>query len=283
MRSFLRKTAFLGFHCLSLLALYTGVSAGSAIFCFIMCFMMMFGVTAGYHRYLSHRTFKTSRLFQAILALMGTLSLQKGNLWWAANHRDHHRYSDEKEDIHSPIQKGFWWSHIGWILSTDHEHTRWEKIKDFAKFPELVWLNTYWLGVYIAMCVIVLLTLGLQYLVWGCFIATLISMHITFSVNSLLHLWGRRTYKTADQSRNNYFLAILTLGEGFHNNHHYYPASAAQGFHWWQIDITYYILWMLQKVGIVWGLRKPSQQVKDGYLRKGGECKLITKDTQLSP
>lgn len=274
-RSIFRNTVFLGFHLTALIALWTGVSLGSFIMCLAMYFVMMFGVTAGYHRYLSHRTFRTSRWFQFVLALMGTLSLQKGNLWWAANHRDHHRYSDEKEDLHSPIQHGFWWSHFGWILSDKYEETRWERIRDFAKFPELVWLNNYWIIPYVAMCALTFFTLGLEYLVWGCFIATLLSMHSTFCVNSLLHLWGKRVYKTSDQSRNNYFLAILTLGEGFHNNHHYYPASAAQGFHWWQLDITYYVLWILEKLGVVWNLRTPTKRIKDGYLRNGGECKLL--------
>jgi len=274
-RSIYRNTIFIAFHATALLALWTGVSLGSALMCAIMYFLMMFGVTAGYHRYFSHRTFTTSRWFQFILALLGTISLQKGVLWWAANHRDHHRYSDEKEDLHSPVQYGFWWSHVGWILSTKYEDTRWDQIKDFSSYPELVWLNTYWIIPYVAMCAITFFTLGLEYLIWGCFIATLLSMHSTFCVNSLLHMWGKRIYETSDQSRNNFLLAILTLGEGFHNNHHYYPASAAQGFKWWQIDVTYYVLWLLEKVRIVRGLKIPSQQVKDGYLRKGGECKLI--------
>lgn len=279
MKSIIRNSIFVGFHCLPLLAIATGVSWGAAIFCAVMYFMTMFGVTAGYHRYLSHRTFRTSRVFQFILAFLGTLSLQKGALWWAANHRDHHRYSDEQEDLHSPVQRGFWWSHIGWIMSSHYQETRWERIKDFAKFPELVWLNTYWVVVYISMCALVFFTLGAQYLVWGCFIGVLLTMHSTFCVNSVLHMWGKQVYKTPDQSRNNFLVALITLGEGFHNNHHYYPASAAQGFHWWQIDVTYYILCVLQKLGIIWSLRTPSDRIKQGYLRNGGECRLIDQST----
>lgn len=223
----------------------------------------MFGITAGYHRYFAHRSFKTSRVFQFILALLGTLSLQKGVLHWAANHRNHHRFSDKPGDPHSPVQGGFFWAHMGWIMSDKFVETRWERIKDFSKYPELVWLNKYWLLTFFSWCVIVFLLLGFQYLVWGCFITTIVSWHMTFCVNSLLHIWGKKVYSTGDESRNNYWLALPTLGEAWHSNHHYYPASARQGFRWYEVDLSFYVLWTLEKMKIIWDVNLPPKKVLD--------------------
>jgi stearoyl-CoA desaturase (delta-9 desaturase) len=262
--SLFRNSIFIGFHFLGLFALWSGVSAGAAIFGIFVYLMTMFGITAGYHRYFSHRSFKTSRPVQFMLALMGTLSLQKGVLHWAANHRDHHKYSDKPEDLHSPVQKGFWWSHVGWIMSDKYVETRWNRIKDFAKFPELKWLNRNWMGVFIVWCLIVRLLLGFDYLVWGCFIATLLGWHMTFCVNSLLHVWGKKVYPTKDESRNNFILAIPTLGEAWHSNHHYFPSSIRQGFHWYQIDLTYYVLWAMEKLGLIWDVVRPNKRVLEG-------------------
>lgn len=192
----------------------------------------MFGITAGYHRYFSHRAFQTSRVFQFILALLGSISLQKGVLWWAAGHRDHHRYSDKEQDLHSPVQRGLWWAHMGWILSDKHLGTNENRIKDLIKYKELKWIDRYWAIPYIVLCLITYLTLGFQYLVWGCFIAVFLAMHATFCINSITHLIGHKAYKTSDESRNIFWLAIPTFGEGFHCNHHYYSASVRQGFYW---------------------------------------------------
>jgi len=262
-REFARNGLFILFHFTGLLALWSGVSAGAAIFAAIMYFATMFGITAGYHRYFAHRSYSTSRVFQFILALLGTISLQKGVLHWAANHRDHHRFSDKPEDIHSPVQGGFFWAHMGWIMSDKFVETRWDRIKDFAKYPELRWLNSYWVVVFALWCVLVLSLLGFQYLVWGCFIATTVGWHMTFCVNSLLHIWGKKAYPTGDESRNNFWLAIPTLGEAWHSNHHYFSASARQGFRWYQIDISYYVLCVLEKLGIIWKVKRPPQKVLD--------------------
>ena len=262
-----RNSVFIGFHFFGLLALISGVSLGSALFAVGVYFMLMFGVTAGYHRYFSHKSFKTSRPVQFILALLGTLSLQKGVLHWAANHRDHHKYSDKPDDLHSPVQSGFWWSHIGWIMSDKYIETRWHRIKDFSVFPELRWLNRNWLLVFVLWCALVFFTLGFQYLVWGCFIATVAAWHVTFCVNSLLHVWGKKAFPSSDESRNNVWLAIPTLGEGWHSNHHYFPSSVRQGFHWWQIDLCYYILFCMEKLGLIWDVIRPSPIVLDKELR----------------
>ncbi|MCO5167584.1 MAG: acyl-CoA desaturase [Planctomycetes bacterium] len=241
----------------------------------LMYALIMFGITAGYHRYFSHRSFRTSRAFQFVLALLGTLAIQKGVLWWAAHHRRHHRESDQEGDVHSPVRRGFWWSHVGWIMSPDFMETDFDGIKDMARYPELRWLNQHFILPFVAMCVLVNFTLGFQYLVWGCFVSTICLWHATFCINSMAHLVGRRVYETTDQSRNNVLLALMTHGEGWHNNHHYYAASVRQGFRWWQIDLSYMVLCALEAFGIVWGLKRPSPEVVDGWV--GGKDHLIAR------
>jgi stearoyl-CoA desaturase (delta-9 desaturase) len=221
----------------------------------------MFSVTAGYHRYFSHRSYKTSRPFQFLLALAGTLAVQKGVLWWAANHRNHHKYSDQAEDLHSPLQRGFWWAHVGWILSPDYEETDLARIPDMAKYPELRWLNDHYLIPPVVLAVALYLIGGATWLVWGFFISTTMLWHATFTINSLAHVWGSRRYETTDTSRNNPWLALLTMGEGWHNNHHRYMNSARQGFFWWEIDLSYYILVALSWCGIVWDLQQPPKRL----------------------
>ncbi len=252
---------FLGIHVASLAAFWTGVSRKALVLCLAMYAIRMFGITAGYHRYFAHRSYRTSRLFQFVLAWIGCSALQKGPLWWAAHHRHHHRYSDRQEDLHSPKQRGFWWAHIGWILSDKYDATHFEGIKDFSRYPELKWLNRYsgLPGVLLAGGCFLLL--GWQGLVWGFLVSTVLLYHGTFVVNSLCHMFGSVRYRTADTSRNSMVLALITLGEGWHNNHHYYSASARMGFFWWEIDISYYVLSLLSSLGIVWDMRKPSQRV----------------------
>jgi stearoyl-CoA desaturase (Delta-9 desaturase) len=222
----------------------------------------IFGITAGYHRYFSHRSFRTSRAFQLALAVLGATSTQKGPLWWAAHHRDHHRFSDGPGDIHSPLERGFWWSHVGWILSTRYDATRLERVKDLARFPELRWLDRWHIVPPIALVAILFLAGGWPAMLWGYFVSTVFTWHGTFLINSLAHVLGRSRYETGDASRNNLVLAILTLGEGWHNNHHFYPASARQGFFWWEIDLSWYALRALSAVGVVWDLRRPPPQVR---------------------
>jgi len=221
----------------------------------------MFFVTAGYHRYFSHRSFKTSRVFQFVLAFCAMTSSQKGVLWWAAHHRRHHRYSDTEDDVHSPTRNTFFWAHIGWIMSTKNDATEVEWIADFNRFPELRWLNRHFLVPPVLLAVTLFLAGGWSMLVWGFVVSTVALWHGTFVINSLAHLFGRRRYKTSDTSRNSLLLALVTLGEGWHNNHHHYMASVRQGFFWWEIDITYYILRVLSWVRIVRDLRLPPPSV----------------------
>ncbi|MEO8601528.1 MAG: acyl-CoA desaturase [bacterium] len=249
--------AFWGVHLACLLAFYTGVTWSAFGVCLAMFWLRMFGITAGYHRYFSHRSFKTSRAFQFVLAVLGTLSVQKGVLWWAGNHRVHHKFSDQEGDVHSPVRSGFWWSHVGWILADDYEETLYDRIPDMAKYPELRWLNEHYLVPPVTLAVLLFLTGGLTWLVWGFFISTTLLWHSTFTINSLSHVFGSRRYATADESRNNVWLALLTMGEGWHNNHHRYMNSVRQGFFWWEVDASYYLLFALSRLGIVWDLQQP--------------------------
>ena len=224
----------------------------------------MFFVTAGYHRYFSHRSFKTSRVGQAVLAFLTQTCMQRGVLWWAATHRHHHRNSDELDDIHSPRQRGFWYAHVGWSTSPASEARRPEEVRDLAKFPELVAIDRAKHLPGILLAAVLLLVGGAHALVWGFFVSTVLLWHGTFTINSLSHVIGSRRYDTSDDSRNHWALALLTLGEGWHNNHHYYQSSCRQGFYWWEIDVTYYVLRALAAVGLVWDVRKPPGHVRDG-------------------
>ena len=241
-------------------------------------YVRMFGVTAGYHRYFAHRSYKTGRVFQFLLAFLAEMSVQKGVLWWAGHHRDHHRTSDTPEDVHSPLQRGFWWSHVGWIVSTRYDHTPYENIKDFAKYPELRFLNQQsWLppSVYAVLVGVAGILVGgatgaIEFLVWGFAVSTVLLWHGTFTINSLSHVFGKRRYRTSDDSRNNWLLAIVTMGEGWHNNHHHFAAAARQGFYWWEIDASYYVLKGLSLTGLVWDLRQPTEKVmNEGRISDG--------------
>lgn len=224
--------------------------------CLSLYALRMFFVTAGYHRYFAHRSYKTSRFFQLVIAFMAMTSAQKGILWWAAHHRHHHRYSDQDDDLHSPTLFGFFWAHVGWILSDKYNDTRTDYIGDFAKFPELRWLNRNHVVPPATLGVVLFLIGGLPLIVWGFCLSTVLLWHGTFTINSLSHLFGSRRYPTTDTSKNNLLLALVTLGEGWHNNHHHFMASARQGFFWWEIDITFYTLKILSWCGLVWELRK---------------------------
>jgi stearoyl-CoA desaturase (delta-9 desaturase) len=259
-----RSIPFVGVHLACLAAFWLPFSWSLVGLCIGLYLVRMWAITAGFHRYFSHRSFKTSRVFQFVLAFLGTTTVQKGVLWWAAHHRTHHRHSDQHGDLHSPGLQGFVWAHLGWILSEEHDETDYDRIADFARYPELVWLNKFHLVPGILLAAVLFAFGGLPALVWGFFISTVLTWHITFSINSLTHMFGRRRYVTKDDSRNSLILALLTLGEGWHNNHHYYKSSTRQGFFWWEIDISYYVLKLLAAVGIVWDLKEPPRHIVEG-------------------
>ena len=246
--------AFFAVHLLPFLAIFTGVTRTALILAVVTYVVRMTFVTGGYHRYFAHRSYRLNRVAQFIVAFGGASAAQKGPLWWAAHHRNHHRYSDTDRDIHSP-RRGFWWSHVGWILCDKYNETELEMIRDFAKYPELRFINKHdWIAPW-TLGVTCWLIGGWSGLLIGFFASTVVLWHATFTVNSLAHVFGRRSYTTTDTSRNSLLIALITGGEGWHNNHHRYQFAARQGFRWWQIDTTYYTLRVLRMLGIVRDLR----------------------------
>ncbi len=227
-------------------------------------YVRMFFITAGYHRYFSHRSFRTSRAMQLLLAIGAMTSSQKGVMWWAGHHRTHHRFSDQPGDVHSALRDGFLWSHLGWLFARKYQATSAGHVKDLAKYPELVWLDRWWWLPQTALAVALFVVGGPFALVWGFFVSTSILWHGTFSINSLTHMFGTRRYATTDNSRNSLILALVTLGEGWHNNHHYYSRATRQGFFWWELDPTYAILRLMAMLGLVWDLHEPSAAVIAG-------------------
>jgi stearoyl-CoA desaturase (Delta-9 desaturase) len=264
----LRVLPFIGMHLACLGVLVVGVSWFAVGVAAALYALRMFAITGFYHRYFSHKAFRTSRALQFVFALIGAASVQRGPLWWAAHHRHHHRHADQPADLHSPRQRGFWWAHMGWFLTPQGFRTDLAAIPDLARFPELRLLDRFDLAVPVLLA-LTLFALGGwlehaapalgtsagQLLVWGFFISTVALLHVTVSINSLAHRFGRRRYATRDDSRNNGWLALLTFGEGWHNNHHHFPGSARQGFHWWEIDLTWYLLRALAACGLVWELK----------------------------
>lgn len=255
-------------------AIWAGFSWTALIAAMLLYAVRMFAVTAFYHRYLSHRSYRTSRWMQFAFAVLGNSSCQRGPIWWASVHRHHHKHSDDEHDIHSPRMSGFLWAHIGWLTSAKNFPTDYSRVRDLEKFPELVFLNRFdqlvpllygvflWLaGSMLEAYAPGLGTNGFQLFVWGFFISTVVLLHATFFINSLAHVLGTRRFKTDDDSRNNFLLALLTLGEGWHNNHHRYASAARQGFYWWEIDISYWLLKMMSWFGLVWDLRQVPESV----------------------
>ncbi len=251
-----------GVHVAALGVFVTGFTK-TALLLFALTFWgRLFGITAGYHRYFAHKSFRTSRAFQFVLALLGTLATQKGPLWWASLHRIHHRESDGPHDVHSP-KRGFWYSHQGWIFDKRWQATRLDLIPDFARYPEIRWLNRWHFVPPVALAVACFAIGGWPGLFWGYFLSTTLLWHATYTINSLMHLVGGRRFETGDTSRNSLALALLTCGEGWHNNHHFYQASCRQGFRPWEVDATYYVLRGLAAIGLVSNLREPPAWMKE--------------------
>lgn len=248
--------------------IWVGWSPAAVAVAALLYLARMFAITAFYHRYFSHRTFRTTRVAHFLFGLLAASGAQRGPIWWAAHHRDHHRESDRPPDLHSPVQRGVLWSHMGWFLSDAGVSTRAGAVPDLLKMPELRWLDRWHMAPVLALAAGTFAlgealrilapswgTGGAQMLVWGFSISTTTLHHATFTINSIAHRVGRRRFETRDDSRNNLLLALLTLGEGWHNNHHYHPGSTRQGFFWWEIDMAYYGLWLLERLGVVWDLR----------------------------
>jgi stearoyl-CoA desaturase (delta-9 desaturase) len=281
----LRTLPFWIFHLVPLAAIYTGVPWYSWLICLFLYYARVFFITGGYHRYFSHRSYSMGRVMQFLMALGGTSSFQRGVLWWAAHHRHHHKHSDQPEDVHSP-KRGFMWSHMQWFLAKKHFDVQWDLIPDFRDNPELKWLNKHeFIPGTVLMAAVFFAGYAIEAFVYnnpnawmsaagvmliGFVLSTILLWHGTFTVNSLAHVFGSRRFATRDTSRNNLLIALLTGGEGWHNNHHHYQAAARQGFYWYEVDMTYYILKGLSKVGLVRNLRQPPERVLNKHLIKHG-------------
>jgi len=258
------RFVYWGIHASCLFVFTVGVTTGDLMLLAATFLIRMFGITGGYHRYFAHKTYKTGRVFQGVMAVIACTATQKGPLWWAGHHRGHHKYADQVgKDVHSPSE-GAYYAHQGWIFDDRWDETPIDRISEFKRYPELVWLNRWHAAPPLVMGIACYAIAGLSGLVWGVAISTTLLWHSTYVINSLAHRWGTRRYDTKDTSRNNGFLALLTLGEGWHNNHHHYPSSVNQGFFWWEIDVTYYILRGLEKLGLVWDLREPPRELLEG-------------------
>ena len=281
-----RCLPFILLHLACGLVFVVGWSPVAVLTCVVMYIFHMFVITAFYHRYFSHRAFKTSRVFQFLGAVAATSSAQRGPLWWAAHHRHHHLHSDDEHDTHSPSRRGLLMSHVGWFMTKGAFRTPERLIRDWVRYPELRFVNRFdWLspvllalalfgfGALLEAYVPSLGTNAWQMFIWGFVVSTVIVYHATYTINSLSHRYGSARFDTGDDSRNNIWLALLTMGEGWHNNHHYYPAAARQGFRWWEIDMTYYGLVLLSKVGLVWDLRGVPRRVMDQAIQPADQSR----------
>ena len=256
--SLLAPAAFLGIHLAAFSVFFVPTTWTAVGLCVAFYALRVFGLTAGYHRYFAHRGYKATRWFQFVLAWLGASALQRGPIWWAGHHRLHHKHSDTEDDPHSPVVRSVWWAHIGWVLSPQSSATGWDQMKDWKHYPELRLLEKYDVVPGVLLAVACYLIGGLSGLAWGFLLSTVLVYHVTFLVNSACHLFGKRRYATQDDSRNNWLVALLTFGEGWHNNHHHYPSAARQGFMWWEVDVSYSVLKVLSWFGVVWDLREPT-------------------------
>lgn len=267
-----RNTLFLGIHIATpIVAWIAGFSWFGLILAVVLYYVRVFGITAGYHRYFSHRSYKMGRVTQFLMAFLAQTACQGGVLWWAAHHRQHHRYSDLPGDVHSPKLDGFWYAHMGWMLVEDTDDTNIEKVRDFAKYPEILWLEKYAILPPLLLAIALYAAWGATGLGWGFGVSTVALWHGTFCVNSLAHIMGRRVYETTDTSRNSALIATFTMGEGWHNNHHHYQRSAAQGWRWYEFDPTYWILKVMQFVGLASGVSRPPRHVIENTIARVSE------------
>lgn len=252
---------YLGVHLACLAILATGVTWEGVRICLVAFLVRAFAVGACYHRYFAHRSFRTSRVMQFFLGLLGTLSLEGGPLWWAETHRRHHRFADTPEDIHSPHYQGFLYAHSGWFMDKANSKTDRSTVPDLAKYPELVWLDQWWGYMFLPVsCAVALLLLfGWTGFIWGFCVSSVLIWHATHWIQSLSHSYGGyRRFESTDRSRNHWFVALITLGE-WHNNHHHYPWSARQGMAWWEIDVVYMLLKIMSWTGLIWDLKTPER------------------------
>lgn len=246
------------FHIQAIAAFWSFSLTNLLVAVFLYWVAIGLGISMGYHRLHTHRGFKTYKLFEYVLAICGTLTLEGGPIFWVATHRMHHQHSDQELDPHTPRVNGFW-AHLGWIIFGEAHHNDTERMSkyapDLAKDPFYRWLTTYhWVP--LTVLGFGLLAAGGWGLVnWAIFLRVVVGLHSTWLVNSATHMWGRRRFATKDDSRNTWWVALLTFGEGWHNNHHAHPSSARHGLTWYEFDVTWIELKVLRAFGLVWAVR----------------------------
>ena len=212
-----------------------------------------FGIGMGYHRLLTHRSYKVPRAVEYFFAVCGTLTLEGGPIFWVATHRVHHQHADRDLDPHTPRHGGFW-AHVGWILFGEPKHNDTKRMSkyapDLAKDPFYVWLNNFHFVPIVVLSLILFAVGGLQLVLWGTCMRVVLGLHATWLVNSATHMWGTQRFATRDDSRNSWWVALVTFGEGWHNNHHAHPTSARHGLAWYEVDFTWMQIWLLKKLGV---------------------------------
>src|SRR6202142_3422431 len=246
------------FHVGAVAALFMFNWKAFAVAVFLYWFCTGLGISMGFHRLLTHRSYKVPRPLEYLFAICGALTLEGGPISWVATHRIHHQNSDLPGDPHSPHDGG-WWAHAGWILygETNHNNTRVmsKYAPDLARQPFYVWLNNYHWVPMIVLGVLLYAIGGLPMMLWGIAVRVVVGLHATWLVNSATHMWGRRRFATRDDSRNNWWVALMTFGEGWHNNHHAHPTSARHGLAWYELDLTWIQIRTLQLLGIARSIR----------------------------
>jgi stearoyl-CoA desaturase (delta-9 desaturase) len=227
-------------------------------------FLRAVGLTLAFHRYYAHRAFQMNRIARFVWTFIGIAAMQKGPLWWAGHHVNHHRFADRDGDPHSPMISGVYYAHIGWFLN-DARHDRLEPsnpvVRDFSKVPEIAWLDRYFAVPPLMLAAAMYLAGGMPWLIWGFCLPTMTLAHATFAINTVNHMFGTRRFDTIDESRNNALTAFFAVGEGWHNNHHRYQRAARNGFYWWEFDPTWYVIRIMAAVGLAWDVHRVPERI----------------------
>ena len=259
--NWLTTGVMVSFHVLAVVALFNATWGAVAVAVALHWICGGWGICMGYHRLHTHRSFAVAKPIEYFLAVCGTLTLQGGPIFWTAVHRVHHQKSDKKGDPHSP-RDGKWWAHMLWVVFGQPLHANTEVMGKYA--PDLMKdrfyrLLSHWHWVPLVVLGLVLLAIGgLPWLLWGVFLRVVVGLHVTWLVNSATHLWGARRFETTDDSTNSWWVALLSFGEGWHNNHHAHPTSARHGLAWYELDLTWLQIRLLEKLGLAWDVRLPA-------------------------
>lgn len=264
---------FVIIHLIAVVALFNFSWKGFWTFIFLSWVTGCLGICTSYHRHLTHRSFEVWKPLEYFLAFCGCLALQNGPIKWVATHRLHHARSDQPKDPHSPT-KGFWWAHMGWLFAFVDELDDYEQYKkyapDLAKKPVYRFMDKYFAWSQVPLGIALYFWGGVPMILWGIFARLIFVWHSTWLVNSAAHIWGYRTWATQDQSTNNWWVALLTFGEGWHNNHHAFLRSARHGLQWWEFDLTYWTIVAFRTLGLASKIQLPTEELKNRFAQKTG-------------